>query len=331
MTRQASEIRLAVPYLGLADLEDALDLVSLEVTVEGEVISDFEARDHRLRRDAFLTAEYRLLAHSHELRSRVARAAADAGIDVEAISFLCYAIAPTLKQTRLLMPSQDDGRVPLTPVSGQPGDELRIDAEGASHLFRDVAGFQVTYGFVLNRYEDASDPLHPRYKATWLARRTQRVGVASTPRASYELHPLTPDLRRVFELDGRPLFYVKQSEEAVSPLFTRDLHDVIEIYVDDDILPRLQATRPGAATRYIAAQIASQVYTTVIQLGGADLDSLDDEKLDDQSVFARAVRFLGGETALEALPYWLASDPGRIDAEVQMKMAAVEQAESLLT
>lgn len=335
MARQASELRPAVPFLGLEPFEDALEGVRLAVIGDDVHVDPGETRTIRLEREAFLEAQYALRIDTQRVARSVERGLRGMGLPVDTVGLLGFATSVTLKRTELIHPRRVDGRVLLEPIVGRDSlpDEIPIDVGANPRLFHDVSGsVQFTYGFVLIRDVDAADALTPRWKGTWLARRWERVRVERIRRGSYEIHELTDARRARFGLVGRPLFYVRQVDDALSPLTAKHLDEVIEIYVDGDVLPLLRAERPGAATRYVASQIASQVYVTVLELAARDPDDDEDEPARG-TVYATALRHLAGrqeKPELEDLRQWVESDPGRLSAWVQARIDQVGSAEALL-
>jgi hypothetical protein len=333
MARQASEIRPAIPYVHLEAFEDALDAIDLEVSVDGEVVDTEGLENVKLPRDRFLDARYRLAIAPDILSRAVERGVLSAGLSEGAVSLICFATSVTLKQTELVYPGRVDGKVQLTTVSDTASvpHEIALDPSTNPRLFHDVSsGFRVSYGLVLGRDIDTTDPLTPKWKGTWLAHRARRLEVVRERTGSYEIHELTPERRQAFGLEGRPLFYLHQADDAISPLLARYLDEVLEIYVDADVLPLLRSERPGAATRFVASQIARDVHVMVLELGALDDDV---ESADAGSVFAVALSRLRGRAKspdLAEIRSWIERDPGHLSAWVQAKMQQIDAAEALL-
>jgi hypothetical protein len=335
MARQASELRPAVPFLGLAPFEDALEGIRLAVTVNDTSVDQGDTRTIQLDRDAFLDARYAFVVDRDRIARSVERGLRNMRLPDDSVGLLAFATSVTLKQTQPLYPGRDDGRVLLQAIDGPESlpDQIPIPVAANPKLFHDVSGsIQFTYGFVLIRDVDPADALTPRWRGTWLARGWERVRAKRVRTGSYEIHELTEARRRQFGLVGRPLYYVRQVDDAQSPLDARYLDEVIEIFVDDDVLPLLRSERPGAATRYVASQIASQVYVSVLELAVRDLGD-DEPEPAHGSVFATALRHLAGrghKPGLDELRQWVESDPGRLPAWVQARIDQVGAAEVLL-
>jgi hypothetical protein len=108
------------------------------------------------------------------------------------------------------------------------------------------------------------------------------------------------------------------------------LDEFVEIYVDEDVLPLLRSERPGAATRYVASQVAGQLYATVLEVGARDLGDGD---VQAGCLFGKALAFLsrpGDAPSGAEIRTWVESDPGRLSAWVQSRIDQVSAAEALL-
>src|SRR4051794_38995835 len=116
---QSSELRPAVPFLHLGEFEKALEGVSFAVSVDGGDLELGETSHHRLTRAEFMGAACRLDIDRGRVARHVAKGLSDLpGLPEDAVSFLCFASSPTLKQTELLHPGAERGKVALRAIGG---------------------------------------------------------------------------------------------------------------------------------------------------------------------------------------------------------------------
>lgn len=236
----SSEKRLLRPYVGLDAFQDILDEFRLVV---GGLKADALQPRLSLPATSFLhDPTVLLLAGSQDAAEEALRRATGAAEELEIppsdVELVVLASTPYLRLVDIVH------RCPLDDLEALPQKITMVgDDEGVRALRAPIGGCDIEAFFVLRRSQPAK-PLRPRRKGTWLGRirftlRTEMGELGFTPRF------LTAAIR---EEHGLPDDAIRFVDVNVDALMEGDIHEAVELYVDEELLTQLnQSTNtPGA-------------------------------------------------------------------------------------
>lgn len=300
----STETRTIRPYDGLAEFEWALSQSLLHFggdlcPADSSIAVSIDFHTFMLRK---VVLEWAQEDSFDDFVKSLARGADAIGIDRADLSLRVFAKSSYLKLVDFVYERR------LSELDDLPA-HIDLSDPRPRALRAPRSGFTVEAYVLLDRSLEPG-PLRPWRKGTWLARATFGVST-SLGRHLYRPLPLTDEIRAQLKLPTKTVRYVDLDDhDPFEPFADQPTQPIL--YIDEDLLAELGASRQTATNRALQYDMALDFVATVLYHVSMRSDELKEKSLDDleSTLLGEIIRRVAG--------------PGKADQQILFNLIRTE-------